>query len=142
MTPLDLTKAPPRAPREEIGGLCMLPRMIDVARAKLPGGNIGTYQIGRGLSGRVLAHLGIEISEFLEAVRTATTDEEVAARFCGRKTAAENRLLNLRLRGATVADVPDDLRSSFEQFYGKDLPPDRRVFDVLEEDDRRAFGAK
>jgi Domain of unknown function (DUF5069) len=142
MPPLDLTKAPPRSPREELGGLCMLPRMIDVARAKLPGGNIGTYQIGRGLSGRVLAHLGIEAGEFVEAVRTATTDEEVAARFCGRRTAAEDRLLNLRLRGATVADVPADLRPSFEQFYGTDLPPGRRVFDVLEEDDRRAFGLK
>src|SRR3954468_2601509 len=113
MTPLDLTKTPPRSPRQEIGGLCMLPRMIDVARAKLPGGNIGTYQIGRGLSGRVLAHLGIEVSEFVEAVGTATTDEEVAARFCGRRTTAEDRLLTLRLRGATVADVPADLRPSF-----------------------------
>jgi len=142
MTPLDLTKEPPRSPREEIGGLCMLPRMIDVARAKLPGGNIGTYQIGRGLSGRVLAHLGIEVDEFVEAVRTAATDEEVVARFRGRRTTAEDRLLNARLRGATVADVPDDLRPSFEQFYGNDLPPNRRIFDVLEEDDLRAFGPK
>lgn len=120
----------------------MLPRMIDVARAKLPGGNIGTYQIGRGLSGRVLAHLGIEVDEFVEAVRTAATDEEVVARFRGRRTTAEDRLLNARLRGATVADVPDDLRPSFEQFYGNDLPPNRRIFDVLEEDDLRAFGPK
>lgn len=142
MTPLDLTKAPPRSPREELGGLCMLPRMIDIARAKLSGGNIGTYQIGRGMSRRVLAHLAIGVDEFVEAVRTATTDEEVAARFCGKRTKAEDRMLNLRLKGATVADVPADLRSSFEKFYGADLPPDKRVFDVLEEDDRRAFGEK
>ena len=141
MTPLDLTKAPPRSPREELAGLCMLPRMIDVARAKLPGGNLGTYQIGRGMSARVLAHLGIEVDEFVEAVRDATTDEEVAARFCGKKSRAEDRMLNLRLKGATVADVPPDLRPSFESFYGVDLPADKRVFDVLEEDDRRAFGA-
>ena len=142
MTPLDLTKQAPRSPREEIGGLCMLPRMIDVARAKLPGGNVGTYQIGRGMSGLVLAHLGIDVGEFVEAVRTATTDEEVAARFCGQRTPAEDRMLNMRLRGATVADVPPDIRPSFEQFYGKDLPSSRRVFDVLEEDDARAFGPK
>ena len=142
MTPLDLTKAPPRSPREELGGLCMLPRMIDVARAKLPGGNIGTYQIGRGMSGRVFEHLGISVEEFVEAVRTATTDEEVAARFCGKRTRAEDRMLNLRLKGATVADVPADLRPSFEKFYGADLPSDKRVFDVLEEDDLRTFGPK
>jgi hypothetical protein len=119
----------------------MLPRMIDVARAKLPGGNIGTYQIGRGMSGLVLAHLGIDVAEFVEA-RTATTDEEVAARFCGKRTKAEDRMLNLRLKGATVANVPPDLRPSFEKFYGADLPTDKRVFEILEEDDRRAFGAK
>jgi hypothetical protein len=142
MDSLDLTKAPPRSPREEIGGLCMLPRMIDVARAKLPGGNIGTYQIGRGMSGLVLAHLGIDVDEFVECVRAATTDEEVATRLCGRRTEAENRLLNARLRRATVADVPADLRPSFERFYGADLPPTRRVFDILDEDDARAFAAK
>ena len=37
----------------------------------------------------------------------------------------------------TVADVPPDLRPSFEKFYGTDLPPTRRVFDILEEDDLR-----
>jgi hypothetical protein len=118
----------------------MLPRMIDVARAKLPGGNVGTYQIGRGMSGLVLAHLGIGVVELVECVRVATTDEEVAARFCGRRTTAEDRLFNVKLRRITVADVPADLRSSFERFYGGDLPATRRVFDVLEEDDRRAFG--
>lgn len=119
----------------------MLPRMIDVARAKLPGGNIGTYQIGRGMSGFVLAHLGIGVDEFVEWVQAATADEEIAARLSGRRTKAEDRMLNLRLKGATVANVPPDLRPSFEKFYGADLPADKRVFDVLEEDDRRAFGA-
>ena len=142
MEPLDLTKAPPRSPREELDGLCMLPRMIDVARAKLPGGNVGTYQIGRGMSGLVLTHLGIDVNEFVECVQAATTDEEVAKRFCGRRTEAEDRMLNLKLRRVTVADVPLDLRPSFEKFYGADLPPARRVFDVLEEDDARAFGPK
>ena len=142
MTPLDLTKGPPRSPREEVGGLCMLPRMIDIARAKLPGGDIGQYQIGRGISGLVLRHLGTELDEFVEAVRNATKDEEIASRFCGARTRAEHRLLNLTLRRLTVADVPPDLRPTFEQFYGTDMPPTQRVFELLEEDDARAFGAK
>ena len=139
MRPLDLTKAPPRSPREELGGLCMLPRMIDVARAKLPGGNIGQYQIGRGMSGFVLRHLGMEAGEFVELVRNAVSDQEVAAQLSGRKTERENRAVSLKLPRITVKDVPEDLRESFQRFYGADQPSGRRVFDILEEDDKRAF---
>ena len=142
MKPLDLTKEPPRSPREELGGLCMLPRMIDVARAKLPGGKIGEYQIGRGMSGLVLRHFEMNVDDFVECVRNAADEEEVAAQLTGRKTEKENRMIGLRLRRVTVKDVPEDLRASFERFYGEDLPADRRVFDILEEDDRRAFGPK
>ena len=139
---LDLTKRPPRSPREELGGLCMLPRMIDVARAKLPGGDIGQYQIGRGMSGLVLRHLGMEVGEFVELVRNAQDEGEVGAQVTGRKTAKENRMVSLRLRRVTVKDVPEDLRESFFRFYGADLPPDKRVMEILEEDDARAFGPK
>ena len=142
MTPLDLTKAPPRSPREELDGLCMLPRMIDVARAKLPGGDIGEYQIGRGMSGLVLRHLEMSVDEFVERVRTAADETDLGAQLSKRKTAKENRMVSLRLRRVTVADVPDDLRESFERFYGADLPGDKRVFDILEQDDARTFGAK
>ena len=141
MEPIDLTKAPPRSPREELGGLCMLPRMIDIARAKLPGGEIGQYQIGRGMSGLVLRHLEMEADEFVELVRNADSDEELAAQLNGRRTERENRAVSLRLPRVTVKDVPQDLRESFERFYGPDQPPDRRVFDILEEDDARAFGS-
>ena len=142
MTPLDLTKHPPRSPRDELGGLCMLPRMIDIARARLPGGDVGSYQIGRGMSGLVLGHLAVSVDDFVEAVAQAANENEVAARFLSGRPRTECRLLNLRLRQITVADVPEDLRSSFERFYGVDLPRDKRVFDILEEDDARAFGAK
>src|ERR1051326_6308646 len=142
MTPLDLTKAAPPSPREELTGLCMLPRMIDIARAKLPGGDIGEYQIGRGMSGLVLRHFEMDVGEFIERVRNASSEDEVAAQLAGRNVEKENRMVSLRLRRVTVKDVPEDLRESFERFYGTDLPADKRVFDILEEDDRRAFGAK
>jgi len=140
MTPLDLTKAPPRSPREELGGLCMVPRMIDIARAKLAGGDIGEYQIGRGMSGLVLRHLGLSVEEFVELVRTVQDEKEVAARLAQRKTDKENRMVNLRLRRVTAGEVPDDLRADFDRFYGADVPPGKRIFDLLEEDDLRAFG--
>ena len=115
--------------------------MIDIARAKLPGGNVGSYQIGRGVSGLVLRQLAVPVEDFVEAVAQATDENEVASRFLSGRSRSEIRLLNQRLRRITVADVPDDLRPSFERFYGADLPPDKRVFDILEEDDRRAFAS-
>jgi hypothetical protein len=142
MTPLDLTKHPPRSPREELGGLCMLARMIDIARAKLPGGDIGEYHIGPGMSGLVLRHLGMDADQFVQLVADAETEEVLAGQFVGRRSAAEDRLLNLRLQRATVADVPDEMRERFVGFYGANLPPDKRIFDLLEADDAQAFGPK
>jgi hypothetical protein len=142
MKPLDLTKQPPRSPREELGGLCMLPRMIDVARAKLPGGDVGQYHIGPGMSGLVLRHLGMEAEQLVQLVADAESEEILMAQLIGRRPRAEDRLLNLRLQRATVADVPDDMRERFVGFYGGNVPTGKRIFDLLEEDDLRAFGSK
>lgn len=116
----------------------MLPRMIDVARAKLPGGNVGQYQIGRGMSGLVLGAFGITAEIFVEIVRDAGSEADVAAALRRRITVAR-RAVGARLGRVTVADVPEDLKASFQQFYGTDLPSDRLVFDVLEVDDRKMF---
>src|SRR5438067_10116338 len=105
MTPLDLAKAPPRSPQEELRGLCMLPRMIDIARAKLPGGNVGEYQIGQGMSAVVLAALSLGAAQFVEIVRSASNDADVAAALW-HGTAAPLKAINARLSRATVADVP------------------------------------
>ena len=114
----------------------MLPRMIDVARAKLPGGNVGQYQIGRGMSGLVLAAFGIGAENFVEIVRDAGSDREVATGL-GRRIAVARRAVGARLCRVTVADVPADLKESFQQFYGADVPSDRLVLDILEADDRK-----
>src|SRR5947207_3278906 len=129
MTPLNLAQGPPRSPREELRGLCMLPRMIDIARAKLPGGEIGEYQIGRGMSALVLAALDLTASRFVEIVRDAGTDADVAAALWEGAGGAP-RALSARLRRARVADVPADLRATFQHLYGADIPSNRLVFDV------------
>ena len=138
MKPLDLTQSPPRSPREELRGVCMLPRMIDIARAKLPGGQVGDYHIGRGVSVPVLATFGLTASQFVDIVRDAGTDEEVAERLLP-QVAAVAEALSAKLRRLTVAHIPPDLRPEFHQLYGGDLPLDRLVFDILETDDARSF---
>jgi hypothetical protein len=116
----------------------MLPRMIDVARAKLPGGNVGQYQIGRGMSAVVLRALDLTAERFVEIVGDASTDADVATAL-GRGVAVARRAVGARLGRVRVADVPADLKESFQQFYGADIPSDRLVFDVLEADDRQMF---
>ena len=141
MTPLDLTKAPPRSAREELRGLCMLPRMIDIARAKLPGGDIGEYQIGRAktISAVLLSAFGVSAAQFVELVRDATTDDDVAESLWPAETAALEAL-SARLWRVTVADVPPELQPDFQRLYGQDhLPSARCVFDVLDADDAQAF---
>lgn len=139
MTPLDLTKIPPRSARQQLDGLIMLPRMIDIARAKLPGGAVGDYQIGRGMSGVVLKHFRLTADEFVGIVAQAEDDGKVLAKLPGGLGQPDHSKLSSFLQGLTVAHVPDDLREEFQAFYGKDLPADRLVLDVLEEDDVRSF---
>ena len=116
----------------------MLPRMIDIARAKLPGGHAGEYQIGRGMSALVLAAFAISVSQFVDIVRAAKTDDDVSERLWPAATVPP-QVLSARLQRVTVADVPADLRLEFQRLYGADLPTDRHVFDVFEADDARMF---
>ena len=139
MTPLDLTQKPPRSPRTELLGLCMLPRMIDIARAMLPGGKTGDYQIGRGMSAFVFAKLGISVSEFVHIVETACSDEDVANRLLQTQQHADYSNLSARLARVTVANVPPEMRSDFERYYGSGLPSDMKFFDVLDADDIKTF---
>jgi hypothetical protein len=115
--------------------------MIDIGRANLSGGQVGDYHIGRGVSVPVLATMGLTAAQFVDIVRAASTDEEVAERLWP-EAAAAPKALSARLRRLTVADVPSDLRAEFDQLYGDELPLDRLVFDILETDDAKTFAAR
>ena len=121
----------------------MLPRMIDIARAMLPGGHVGDYQIGREktLSAAVLSVFGISVPQFVELVSEAKTDDDVVERFWPAATVPPD-VLNVRLRRVTVSDVPAELRPDFQRHYGAEHSADRLVFDILDADDARAFAGK
>ena len=138
MSPLDLTQAPPRSPKTELHGLIMLPRMIDIARARLPGGKVGEYQIGRGMSALVLRSFTLNADQFVRIVSEAQSDEDVYEKAGGGDHSKVNRVLQ-RLK---VSDIPPDLRVQFEAFYGAEQAQDRCVVDLIEEDDARAFPKK
>jgi Domain of unknown function (DUF5069) len=121
----------------------MLPRMIDIARAMLPGGHVGDYQIGRekSLSAVVLGAFGMSAAQFVEIVRDARTDNDLAERIWPAAKMPPH-VLSRRLQRATVADVPPELRPEFQRLYGSEHPADRLVFDIIDADDARAFDLK
>jgi hypothetical protein len=114
--------------------------MIDIARAMLSGGRVNDYEIGREttLSAVVLGAFGMSVPQFVQLVHDARTDDDVAERLWPAATVSPEAL-SVRLRRVTVSDVPSGLRPEFQRRYGKEHPADRLVFDVLDEDDARAF---
>ena len=137
MTPLDLTQSPPRSPKEEFGGMCFLPRMIDVARASLNDGNIGEYQLGQGMSGIIAKTFNFHCEDFIENVAVAQTDAEVLQPILDQVKPRLVSFLNKSLTNLTVEKVPEELRSVIISHYGTNLSPEDKIFDLLEKDDQR-----
>lgn len=138
MESLDLTKAPPRSPYVELGGLLFLARTIDKMRAALPGGNLGSYQIA-GFSKRMLDGLGIQEDDLQAVVALASGDEEVLAWV--RKHSDQGRYaeINAYLLSQTVAErkKKPELLAKYPAL--ETLPPETPVLKMLELDDAQNF---
>jgi hypothetical protein len=138
MTPLDLTKGRPRAPRDLADGIVFLPRTIDKARALLPGGNPGAYGLP-GLSQKMFEMLGIDAAAFVAEVGTAQTDDQVVAwiRDHGNWDAVGdwnqwilNRVVTEKTHDEIAAGYPCYARNPHEKHY----------VSILEMDDRDTLG--
>jgi Domain of unknown function (DUF5069) len=77
---MDLTTGIPRSPNDLLGGIAMLPRTIDKARAAIAG-TIGEYIYGdkSGFDKTLLEFLGVSEADFLDAVRKSPDDAAVLA---------------------------------------------------------------
>ncbi|WP_317997582.1 DUF5069 domain-containing protein [Vulcanimicrobium alpinum] len=74
---LDLTKEFPRSPRERLGGIAILPRAIDKARAQLAG-TLGSYiYFDCGINRVLFTMLHVSDQQFLDAVARAKNDDDV-----------------------------------------------------------------
>lgn len=76
--PYDLTQHPPRSPRCRLGGLVILPRMLDKARATQAGKN-GEYTYGCSLDRNVLDFLGIDAEALNAQIGKGLGDGEILA---------------------------------------------------------------
>jgi len=143
MEPLDLTKAPPRSPRQELDGLVNLPRSIDKMRGRLPGGNPGVYNI-TGFTLIMLEAIGVTEDQFREAVAQAKTDEDVAAWLRANADTAKYAEFNQRILNRRVADVKARDPEGFANRYpiAETRPDIELMIDMLEADDQDMFTAR
>ncbi len=140
MQPLDLTAAPPRAPRESLADVVFLPRTIDKVRATLPGGTPGAYNIA-GFSQMLLDGLGIDLVDFTAAVADAQNDSAVAA-FVTAATSADRIA---EWNAFVLARLPrgGDRDAAYEVYpWLRERPDLVLALDVLEEDDRQHFAGR
>lgn len=73
---MDLTKQYPRSPYVKVGGYVMLARVIDKARSK-HANTLGEYVYNSLLDKILFRFLQIDADEFLAAIKTRSTDDEV-----------------------------------------------------------------
>lgn len=146
--PYDLTQHPPRSPRCRLGGLVILPRMLDKARATTAQKQ-GEYTFNCSLDRYVLDFLGVDAEALLAEVAKGKGDGEILAWML--KSAAHPRA------GWEIAAF-----SAFHEQRGAGSPEKRSRlsayqsstpaggarediftwFDVLDLDDHQSFGGK
>ena len=141
MDALDLTKRPPRSPRDLLPGLdlFMAARTVDKLRATLPGGNIGEYQI-TGFSSSLLNALGIAESVLRKVIAQASSDEEVASWIREHSDSSRYGEINAKLEGRTVGERLNDEEFLRRYPSARNLPPETSRLDHLIADDAEAFG--
>lgn len=143
MKPLNLSIAAPRSPYEELDGLLFMPRTIDKLRARLPGGDPGTYFINgkiKGMSGYLLERLGITETDLLAAVAAAADDNEVAAWVRSHTDASRYGEISATIRAIKPKHTADPIY--FSEIYSETLvlhPELERIIDIIEADDRLLF---
>ncbi|MBV8300103.1 MAG: DUF5069 domain-containing protein [Candidatus Eremiobacteraeota bacterium] len=137
MRPVSLRRRPPRDPRARLAGLMLLPRTIDKARGLMRGGDPGEYVISPGISAWLLAECGFSEAEFIELVRRALDEAEIAAAVAARVSSERREALNAVIKSLRVADLPPEHRERFARLHG--AQDDELVLDVLVADDRCAL---
>ena len=140
MEALDLTRRPPRGPREPLDGidLLMLARTVDKLRATLPGGNIGSYNIP-GFSARLFGLLGIEEAAMRDAVASAGSDCDVAKWVRAHSDASKYSEINGALLSRTIAHRINDADFIAKYPNAPHYPADMPLIDFLSLDDKEMF---
>src|SRR5437762_2476793 len=76
ISPTDLTQRPPRSFHVRLGGLVILPRMLDKGRATLARKN-GEYKYNSGTDQHLVRFLGFDPKALLKELAKGKGDEEI-----------------------------------------------------------------
>ncbi len=140
---MDLIDGVPRSPYDKLGGVSFLPRSIDKARAEIAG-RMGEYVWRIGRTQRMLEFLGIDVDDFIQALRERATDAEALAWVQARmtpRTAAEIDAFNRAMaedepREGSTWDWPR-FRAFLEECGQGHRTDIRRHYDRLDLDEGR-----
>ena len=139
----DLTKEPPRSPREVLGGYVILARCLDKGRADLLGMN-GEYNYWYcSLCSQLEEFTGVDHGVMKEFIATGASDEEVAEWFQKQskiKDPMEVIRWNNKMRGMRLSEMSDDAQEYLEKYIRETLPPYPPVyvlFDVYDVEEGR-----
>ena len=143
---LDLTKRPPRSPRVRLGGLVILPRMLDKGRATIAGTN-GEFHYDCPLDSYVKSFLDFDAEALKEQLAAGKGDGEVLewilANSKNKRTAAEIAAWSLHTEH-TASGNPK-LRG-FVNEGALEVGPNRTdigtLFDYLDVDDHVSYGGQ
>lgn len=130
----DLSKEPPRSPREMLGGYVIAARTLDKCRAML-NGTPGEYNFGHYMDTLFLSFSGISAENFRAFVATGATDEDVADWIqlnAKQKDPLEVVLWNNQCRFATPKDMPEPFQLFMEDYIARNVPKHRPVYHVFD----------
>ena len=139
MEPLDLTRRPPRGPREQLLGLAFMPRTIDKICAQLPGGNLGGYVVDlpHGVSVYLLKKINVDLAELKAVVARAADETEVAAWLADHADLSDIAGVNARLESLTIDRLRPHDRALVEAYHPilRERSDLHFFFDIFEADD-------
>ncbi len=143
---IDLTKKAPRSPRVRLGGLVILPRMLDKGRATIAGCP-GEYHYNCPLDQQFLNFVGIDAEALKEQLATGCGDGEILA-WVNEHSTHKPSAANIALWSAHQEQRgPTDLESRqyFHDIHSKIAPQRADVatwFDLLDLDDYVSYGGQ
>jgi hypothetical protein len=138
----DLTKQPPRSPRNRLGGYALMARMIDKGRADLEG-KVGEYHYACPLDQMLFGFKGVQADEVKKLLGSGATDEQVVAWFGSHGTPKETEDIQAWSEGVEGYRPYDDPEKK-EWFAGEcdkvGLKPETSTLaDFLDADDVASF---
>jgi hypothetical protein len=141
----DLTKQPPRSPKQRIGGYCILGRTIDKCRAELSG-QIGDYHYNCPLDQALFKFKEINGEDFKRAVKDDLTDQELIQWVNAHgKSKSQEEIRNWSDDMDKMSLIHDPEKRDYFISECKKLgldPEKTTLFEWLDADDRASFKKK